>query len=697
MRLRVEHRIPGRLRVRLAGNIPAQDAVALESCLLERPGVLACTVYGRTGSIALRYREGAGAHQTTSEPQLLDLLATLRPDDLGPWRPTPQAALALRDGGLFEGVVHMCAVRLVTRYLLPYPLRAAWTLIQVGRFVYRGLRSLLRARLDVPVLDAVALSTCLARRDFATAGSAMWLIGLSELIEDKTRRFSEQELVSSLLHMPERVHRVIDGEETSCDASELVEGDVIVVRTGAALPVDGEVASGEGWVNQSTLTGESASVLRQAGDDVFAGTALEEGELFVRVKATPEHTRLRAIVELVRASDSHKSLVQQRMERLANRIVPLNLLFAAAVFAVTRSLDKLNGALMVDYSCALRLTGSIAALAASAEAAHVGLRVKGSRSFEAIASADTIVFDKTGTLTLATPSVSSVCALDGWDETEVLRLSACLEEHFPHPVARAVVNEAARRGIDHRERHAEVEFIVAHGIASSLDGQRVIVGSGHFVFEDEGVPRDAALDGLLAEQHPDASPLFLAVNGKLVGMLLIRDPLKPHVAETLDALRQSGLRRVVMLTGDNAATARCIAHEAGIDEYAADLLPEDKHEYVRRLKEEGATIVMVGDGINDSPALACADVGIATGEGAAIAREVADVTLATDDLGAIVSLRRISERLVSRTNASYAASIAVNTALLLAGTAGALTPAASSLLHNGATALLSASGTRRLL
>ncbi|MDR1713615.1 MAG: heavy metal translocating P-type ATPase, partial [Coriobacteriales bacterium] len=624
-------------------------------------------------------------------------LSAVTPADLDEHRPTPEAALALRPARLFDSAVWLCSVHVVTRYLLPAPLRVAWTLWRIGGFLLRGLRSLLRLELDVAVLDAAAMVVCVLRLDFSTASSTAFLIQLSELIEDQTRRHSEQQLIASLLQLPEKASRVAGSEEELVDAAELVEGDVIVVRTGQALPVDGVVLNGQAWVNQSTLTGEAAAVLRERGDDVFAGTALEDGELFVRVSAAPERTRLRSIVGMVQLSESLKSGAQQSMERLANRIVPLNLMFAAGVFAVTRSLERLSAALTVDYSCALRLTGSVTSLAALREAAGMGLRVKGSRCLEMIAQADTLVFDKTGTLTQATPSVAAVLPLDDWDETEVLRLAACLEEHFPHPVARAVVEEARRRGVNHRERHAEVEFIVAHGIASTLEGQRAIIGSGHFVFEDEGIAFDAEKLTRLHDDFPDASPLFLAVGGQLVGALMIRDPLRPQIASTLQRLRAAGFARIVMLTGDNARTAAVIAREAGIDQFEADLLPDDKQLSIQCLKAEGAAVVMVGDGVNDSPALSCADVGIAMETGAAIAREVADITLTSDNLESLLVLRQLGQSLQTRTQASYKTSVAINTALLLAASTGLITASTASLLHNGTTAALCASGTRNYL
>ena len=442
-------------------------------------------------------------------------------------------------------------------------------------------------------------------------------------------------------------------------------------------------------VNQAALTGEPLAVERGVGDNVFSGTAVEDGEIIVRVTADAGETKLRSIVALVEQAESFKSETQSRMEQLADRIVPWNFLLAGAVALTTRSLVKTSAALMVDYSCALRLTGSIAVLAAMSQSAQAGFTVKGSKHFEAMAAADTIVFDKTGTLTEATPNVACVLALDGWNRREVLRLAACLEEHFPHPVARAVVRAAAEKNLRHRERHADVEYLVAHGIASSLDGKRVVIGSEHFVVEDEGVSLTEEQKRCVADETEGLSPLYLAVDGELIGVIGIEDPLKAGVREAIADLRMLGFKRVVMLTGDGERTAARIADAAGVTEYRANLLPEDKYAFVERLKAEGSKVVMVGDGVNDAPALSLADVGIAMGQGTAVAKEVADITLTGGHLSALVTLRTLSAGLTARLNASFKEVIAINSALLAAGIGGLITPQTSSLLHNASTVALS--------
>ena len=438
-------------------------------------------------------------------------------------------------------------------------------------------------------------------------------------------------------------------------------------------------------VNQATLTGEPLAVERSVGDDVFAGTVVEDGSILVRVRANTAQTKLRSIVSLVQTADSLKSEGQSHMEELANKIVPWNFLLAGLVALTTRSLVKTSAALMVDYSCALKLTGSVAVMTAMSDAAKMGVMVKGAKYFESFAKADTIVFDKTGTLTEAQPRLARVFATDGWSEDDVLRFSACLEEHFPHPVARAVVNAAKARGLEHRERHAAVEYIVAHGIASSIEGRRAVIGSAHFVFEDEHVLMDPEARERVESEMQGFSPLYLAVDGEVVGVLGIEDPLKAGVKEAIAELHTLGVKHVVMLTGDSERTARRIAREAGVDEYAAELLPEDKYAYVERVKREGRHVAMVGDGVNDSPALGLADVGLAMGGGSDIAKEVADIILADTDLAAIVRLRRMSQGLIDRLTSSYSKVMLTNSALLALGIAGFITPQTSSLLHNGST------------
>lgn len=535
------------------------------------------------------------------------------------------------------------------------------------------------------MLDASAIGISFVKRDVDTAGQTMFLLNVGELLEDYTRAMSENELINSLLDVPDKAQKVVGDTEVSVAATELEPGDLVAVRTGMSICIDGVVEQGSAMVNQATLTGEPLAVERSVGDDVFAGTVVEDGGILVRVRANTAQTKLRSIVSLVQTADSLKSEGQSHMEDLANKIVPWNFLLAGLVALTTRSLIKTSAALMVDYSCALKLTGSVAVMTAMSDAAKMGVMVKGAKYFESFAKADTIVFDKTGTLTEAQPRLACVLTTDGWSEDEVLRLSACLEEHFPHPVARAVVNAARERGLEHRERHAAVEYIVAHGIASSIEGRRAIIGSAHFVFEDESAQLEADIKEQIESQMQGLSPLYLAVDGKVVGVLGIEDPLKPGVREAIADLHALGVKHVVMLTGDSERTAERIAREAGVDEFKAELLPEDKYAYVERIKSEGRHVAMVGDGVNDSPALSLADVGLAMGGGSDIAKEVADIILTDTDLAAIVRLRRMSQGLIDRLTSSYSKVMLTNSALLALGITGAITPQASSLLHNGST------------
>ena len=564
-------------------------------------------------------------------------------------------------------------------------------------FLRAALHELAQPRLTVPVLDASAIGISFVKRDVDTAGQTMFLLNVGELLEDYTRAMSENELINSLLDVPDKAQKVVGDTEVSVAATELEPGDLVAVRTGMSICIDGVVEQGSAMVNQATLTGEPLAVERSAGDDVFAGTVVEDGSILVRVRANTAQTKLRSIVSLVQTADSLKSEGQSHMEDLANKIVPWNFLLAGLVALTTRSLIKTSAALMVDYSCALKLTGSVAVMTAMSDAAKMGVMVKGAKYFESFAKADTIVFDKTGTLTEAQPRLACVLTTDGWSEDEILRLSACLEEHFPHPVARAVVNAARERKLEHRERHAAVEYIVAHGIASSIEGRRAIIGSAHFVFEDEGAQLESDIKEQIESQMQGLSPLYLVVDGTVVGVLGIEDPLKTGVREAIADLHALGVKHVVMLTGDSERTAERIAREAGVDEFKAELLPEDKYAYVERIKGEGRHVAMVGDGVNDSPALGLADVGLAMGGGSDIAKEVADIILTDTDLAAIVRLRRMSQGLIDRLTSSYSKVMLTNSALLALGITGAITPQASSLLHNGSTIAYSLSNAKAYL
>lgn len=694
MNYTIQHEVPGRVRVKLAGRVPEADIDALTRALRQHPVIQKATVYPRTGSLAVEFEPAARA-------QALAAIAAIDRTAVDEARRDCTVALAPRTNSLLMDIATLLGGHLARRWFLPAPLATIYTVWSYRGFLKAALASLAGARLDVPVLDASAIGISFLKRDWRTAASTMLLLNLGELLEDYTRAQSQNQLIYSLLDVPDYAQLIPCGdptlrgaEERRVQATDLVAGDLIVVRTGMPIPVDGTVEWGCAMVNQSTLTGEPLAIERSAGDDVFAGTAVEDGEAYVRVRAAATDTKLRSIVSLVEQSEALKAESLSRREHMADAFVPWNFLLAAGVYLKTRSLVRTSAALMVDYSCALKLTGAISVLTAMSQSAREGFTVKGSKHFEAFATADTIVFDKTGTLTAAAPQVADVLSFDGWDRTQVLRFSACLEEHFPHPVARAVVNAAAEAGLEHRERHAEVEYLVAHGIASSLDDKRCVIGSEHFVVEDEGVAIADDVRALIEEKLDGLSKLYLAVDGVLKGAIGIQDPLKPGAPEALAQLRALGFEHIVMLTGDNANAAARIAGKAGIDEFRADLLPEDKHTVIEQMRAAGRRVVMVGDGVNDSPALSAANVGVAMGSGTAIAKEVADITLTDGDLSSLVVLRRLALGLEERMDASFREVIGLNSLLLAGGVAGLIAPQVSSLIHNGSTVFLSARNAR---
>lgn len=670
--------------------MPESDLDALLKLGGEIDGVRKVRVYGRIGQMALEYDEPRRA-------SVLDALGALDAQAIADAKSGYVMQLEPRKRKLVMDLATLVGAHYARRWFLPTPLRAVFVVAGYMTFLRAALHELAQPRLTVPVLDASAIGISFVKRDVDTAGQTMFLLNVGELLEDYTRAMSENELINSLLDVPDKAQKVVGDTEVSVAATELEPGDLVAVRTGMSICIDGVVEQGSAMVNQATLTGEPLAVERSVGDDVFAGTVVEDGSILVRVRANTAQTKLRSIVSLVQTADSLRSEGQSHMEDLANKIVPWNFLLAGLVALTTRSLIKTSAALMVDYSCALKLTGSVAVMTAMSDAAKMGVMVKGAKYFESFAKADTIVFDKTGTLTEAQPRLACVLTTDGWSEDEVLRLSACLEEHFPHPVARAVVNAARERRLEHRERHAAVEYIVAHGIASSIEGRRAIIGSAHFVFEDEGAQLESDIKERIESRMQGLSPLYLAIDGTVVGVLGIEDPLKPGVREAIADLHALGVKHVVMLTGDSERTAERIAREAGVDDFKAELLPEDKYAYVERIKREGRHVAMVGDGVNDSPALGLADVGLAMGGGSDIAKEVADIILTDTDLAAIVRLRRMSQGLIDRLTSSYSKVMLTNSALLALGITGAITPQASSLLHNGSTIAYSLSNAKAYL
>ena len=581
-----------------------------------------------------------------------------------------------------EKLVTKVVCKAACTLFLPPPLRIARILWHMIPFVRRGLRCLLRRRIKVELLDALSISISACRRDFGTAGMVMFLLEVGELLEEWTRKKSVADLARCMSLNVDRVWLRTAQGEVLVPVSQIQPGDAVVVRAGGIVPVDGLVLEGEVTVNQASLTGESIPVPKRPGGAVYAGTVVEEGECVLEVKQASGQSRYDQIVHMIEQSEQMKSEAESKAANLADKLVPYTFAGSLLSFAFTRNVARALSVLMVDFSCALKLAMPLAVLSAMREAGRAHITVKGGKFLEAVAAADTIVFDKTGTLTHACPRVAQVVSFGGKDENEMLRLAACLEEHFPHSMANAVVEEAKRRGLRHEEYHSKVEYLVAHGIASTVDEEQVLIGSAHFVFEDEGCVIPEGEQERFDALPPEYSHLYLAVGGQLAAVICISDPLREEAKEVLSTLRALGVTNTVMLTGDSYRTAAAIAAQVGVDDFRAGVLPADKAEYVARLRREGHTVLMVGDGINDSPALSEADAGIAISDGAAIAREIADITIAADSLWEIVELRRIAMALMARIHSNYRFVIGFNGALIALGVAGVLPPATSATLHN---------------
>ena len=581
-----------------------------------------------------------------------------------------------------EKLVAKVVCKAACTLFLPSPLRIARILWHMIPFVRRGLRCLLRRRIKVELLDALSISISACRRDFGTAGMVMFLLEVGELLEEWTRKKSVADLARCMSLNVDRVWLRTAQGEVLVPVSQIQPGDAVVVRAGGIIPVDGLVLEGEVTVNQASLTGESIPVPKRPGGAVYAGTVVEEGECVLEVRQASGQSRYDQIVHMIEQSEQMKSEAESKAANLADKLVPYTFAGSLISFALTRNVARALSVLMVDFSCALKLAMPLAVLSAMREAGRAHITVKGGKFLEAVAAADTIVFDKTGTLTHACPRVAQVVPFGGKEESEMLRLAACLEEHFPHSMANAVVEEAKRRGLRHEEYHSKVEYLVAHGIASTVDGERVLIGSAHFVFEDEGCVIPEGEQDRFDALPPEYSHLYLAVGGQLAAVICISDPLREEAEEVLSALRTLGITSTVMLTGDSYRTAAAIAAQVGVDDFRAGVLPADKAEYVARLRREGHTVLMVGDGINDSPALSEADAGIAISDGAAIAREIADITIAADSLWELVELRRIAMALMARIHSNYRFVIGFNGTLIALGVAGVLPPATSATLHN---------------
>ena len=678
MKCTILHDTAGRLRVHLCcKRMTLRQADVLEYYLLAVDGVRSVKVYDRTRDAVVVY--------DAERERMIRALARFSFEkaeklDLAPEHTSRTLNREFEDK-LALTVMRRCASNL----FLPAPVTSALAVIRSAKYIKEGLLALWHRKLSVAVLDATAVTVSMVRGDFATAGSVMFMLRLGEILEEWTHKKSVADLASAMSLRVENVWQQVDGTEVLTKVTDVKPGDRIVIRTGGMIPLDGRVIEGEAMVNQSSLTGESMPVAKRPGSPVYAGTVAEEGECVVCVEKVSGSGRYDRVVRMIEESEKLKSTAEDKASRMADRLVPYTLGGTAVTYLLTRDVTKMLAVLMVDFSCALKLAIPVAVLSAMRESSGHHISVKGGRFLEAVAKADTIVFDKTGTLTYATPKVAQIVPFGGHREADMLRLAACLEEHYPHSMANAVVEEAKRRGLTHEEYHSQVQYVVAHGISSMVENKKVIIGSAHFVFEDEGccIPKGE-------QEKYDALPaayshLYLCIDGELAAVICIHDPLRREAKDAVKALHESGFTNVVMMTGDNRRTAESVAAEVGVDAVYAEVLPEDKAAFIRQEKEKGHTVIMVGDGVNDSPALSEADAGIAISTGAAIAREIADITVASEDLFELVTLRKLSEALMARIHGSYRFIVAFNLSLITLGVAGVLPPAISALLHNTST------------
>ena len=679
MKFYIKHESRGRIRIHLAQKrMSSVQAETLLYYLQNQNQVSFAKVYDRTGDAVICY-EGERA-------------AVIRMIQLFHYEEVELPTGLLESSGRAlnneyqEKLISKVIYHFGRKWLLPAPIRAIYTTVVSVKYIWKGIQTLAQGKIEVPVLDATAIGVSMLRGDYGTAGSVMFLLGVGELLEEWTHKKSVGDLARSMSLNVGKVWLKKDGQEILVPSEKIVAGDEIVVHMGNLIPFDGEVSNGEGMVNQASLTGESVPVRRTLGSVVYAGTVLEEGELTILVKQTGGSSRYEKITAMIEESEKLKSGLESKAEHLADRLVPYSLGGTALTYLLTRNATKALSILMVDFSCALKLAMPISVLSAIREANQHKITVKGGKFLEAVAEADTIVFDKTGTLTKAQPTVAEVVSFsETKSPDELLRIAACLEEHFPHSMAKAVVDAAKEKHLDHEEMHSKVEYIVAHGISTTINGEKAIIGSYDFVFEDENSIIPEGMEEKFRHLPEEYSHLYLALEGVLAAVICIEDPLRPEAAEIIRQLKKAGLKKIVMMTGDSERTAKAIAKKVGVDEYYAEVLPEDKANFVEKEKAEGRKVIMIGDGINDSPALSAADVGIAISEGAEIAREIADITVAADDLAEILVLRMLSNRLMKRIHKNYRFIVTFNAGLILLGVGGILQPTTSALLHNTST------------
>lgn len=690
MKFVIKHEIKGRMRIHVSQyRMSYEQADTLLYFLHSNKYVTFAKVYERTGDAVISY-----------VGDRTEMIRTLQQFS---YEKVDVPAGVIENSGrelnakYQEKLIGKIACRYAGRMFLPYPFRACVTTVKSVKYLWKGLQCLWRRKIEVPVLDATAIGVSIFRNDIETAGSVMFLLGIGELLEEWTHKKSVDDLARTMSLNVGKVWLKREDQEVLVQTSEIRPGDEVVVHMGNVIPFDGIVSDGEAMVNQASLTGESVPVRRIVENSVYAGTVVEEGELTVLVKEVGGSSRFEKIVTMIEESEKLKSALEGKAEHLADKLVPYSLGGTALTYLLTRNVNKAISVLMVDFSCALKLAMPISVLSAIREASLYHVTVKGGKYLEAVADADTIVFDKTGTLTKAKPTVVDVVSFNGAEPDELLRIAACLEEHFPHSMAKAVVDAAQQKNLAHEEMHTKVEYIVAHGISTTIDGKRAVIGSSHFVFEDENCTIPEGKQELFDSLPKEYSHLYLAIEGKLAGVICIEDPLREEAEAVVNSLKRAGITKVVMMTGDSERTAAAIAKRVGVDEYYSEVLPEDKAGFIEKEKAAGRKVIMIGDGINDSPALSAANVGIAISDGAEIAREIADITVGSDDLYQIVTLKLLSDSLMKRIRGNYRFIVSFNLGLILCGVAGILQPTTSALLHNTSTLLISLKSMQNLL
>ena len=690
MKFIIKHEIKDRLRIHVVqGRMTCAQADTLCWFLGRQEYVTDAKVYERTADAVICY--------TGSREEVIAVLKGFSYENTD----VPENVLSSSGRELNSSFREQLITRVILHYggklIVPYPIRKVWMTFKALRYIWKGLKCLAKRKIEVPVLDATAIGVSVIRGDFDTAGSVMFLLGVGELLEEWTHKKSVGDLARSMSLNVKKVWLKKDDQEILVNASDIQPGDTVVVHMGNVIPFDGEVSGGEGMVNQASLTGESLPVRREKGKTVYAGTVLEEGELEILVKAVSGSTRFEKIVTMIEDSEKLKSALESKAEHLADKLVPYTLLGTGIVGLVTRNVTKALSVLMVDFSCALKLAMPIAVLSAIREAGQHGITVKGGKYLEAVAEADTIVFDKTGTLTKAKPTVKEVVVFGDYPEDESLRIAACLEEHFPHSMAKAVVDAAKKRKLYHEEMHSKVEYIVAHGISSYIGEKKVVIGSSHFVFEDEGCTIRPEMHERFDALPPEYSHLYLAIEQELTAVICVEDPLREEAADMVRMLKSEGMKKVVMMTGDSERAAASVAGRVGVDEYYSEVLPEDKACFVEQEKAAGRKVIMIGDGINDSPALSAADAGIAISDGAEIAREIADITIAADDLRVLITLKQLANAMMKRIQGNYRGIVGINSGLIALGVGGVIQPTTSALLHNTSTLAISLRSMKELL